>query len=218
MSDRPPPPGPGASGPTATDRGPSRPAASLTPAYFNALYARDPDPWGFETKLYERDKYAATLAALPRPHYGDALEVGCSIGVLTRNLAPRCDRLLALDAADAALQRARQRSADCPGVTFHQACVPQEWPAGHFDLILLSEVLYYFVPADLSRLAERVVDALRPGADVVLVHWLPYTDSDYPLAGDEAVEHFLRAAGDALRPVSASRTELYRLDVLRRMP
>ena len=34
------------------------------PGYFERLYARDPDPWRFATSEYERDKYAATLAAL----------------------------------------------------------------------------------------------------------------------------------------------------------
>jgi hypothetical protein len=59
--------------------------ALLPAAYFDALYARDPDPWRFATSDYERAKYRATLAALPGPLLGAALEVGCSIGVLTRH-------------------------------------------------------------------------------------------------------------------------------------
>ena len=69
---------------------------SLPAGYFEALYAAAPDPWDFEGSDYERGKYAATLAALPQPRYARALEVGCSIGVLTALLAPRCDRLLAV--------------------------------------------------------------------------------------------------------------------------
>ena len=194
----------------------ARPAASLPAGYFDALYARDPDPWGFETRPYERDKYAATLAALPRPRYAAGLEVGCSIGVLSRDLAPRCDHLLCLDGAEAALAQARRRNADRPSAEFRQAWMPQDWPTGTFDLILLSEVLYYFVPADLARVAALAAASLAPGGDAVLVHWLPYTDRDYPLTGDEAVGRFLDATRDKLRPVAASRTELYRLDVLRR--
>ena len=41
---------------------------SLEPAYFEALYAADPDPWRFATSAYEREKYTATLAALPMLH------------------------------------------------------------------------------------------------------------------------------------------------------
>ena len=64
-----------------------RPARSLPTAYFDRKYAFDPDPWGFATSAYEADKYRATLAALPRARYRRALEVGCSIGVLTERLA-----------------------------------------------------------------------------------------------------------------------------------
>ena len=65
------------------------------PAHFDRLYGADPDPWKFATSDYERDKYAATLAALPDRRFTRCYEVGCSIGVLTRQLAPRCDAILA---------------------------------------------------------------------------------------------------------------------------
>lgn len=39
---------------------------SLPPSYFEDLYGARDDPWDFETSPYERDKYAATLGALPR--------------------------------------------------------------------------------------------------------------------------------------------------------
>ena len=53
------------------------------PGYFEQLYSRDPDPCRFATSEYERSKYAATLAAVPGQHQS-CFEVGCSIGVLTR--------------------------------------------------------------------------------------------------------------------------------------
>ena len=64
----------------------SRHAGSLTPSYFEGLYAADPDPWRFATSDYERDKYAATLAALPRRHYARALDV-VPLDVLKDNAA-----------------------------------------------------------------------------------------------------------------------------------
>ena len=75
----------------------SRRKASLPSAYFEAIYQADADPWRFATSDYEREKYAATLAALPLQAYRSGFEVGCSIGVLTSQLARRCDRLLAVD-------------------------------------------------------------------------------------------------------------------------
>ncbi|ATR19854.1 Nodulation protein S [Roseomonas mucosa] len=193
----------------------SRSDRSLPTSYFDDLYAGNPDPWGFESKPYEREKYAATLAALPRPHYAAALEIGCSIGVLTEQLAKRCDRLVALDAAEAPLARARQRLAGQAHVEILHGRVPEEWPEGHFDLILFSEVLYFFDEEDLKRVCTQVTRSLRPGGDVVLVHWLPETD--FPLSGDEATERFIAGTADVLKPLVASRSEFYRMDTLRRI-
>ncbi|MGU3537944.1 class I SAM-dependent DNA methyltransferase [Methylobacterium sp. A54F] len=190
----------------------SRYTRSIPASYFDERYADDPDPWRFATSDYEREKYAATLAALPRARYDAILEIGCSIGVFTRELAARCDAILGLDVAEAALEQARIRCADQPGARFARMQVPGEWPEGRFDLILLSEVVYYLDRADVGRLVQRVRESLAPGGDVVLVHWTGETH--YPLSGDEAAEAFLQEVGDALDVLAATRAEAYRLDVL----
>ena len=129
---------------------------TLRPEYFDAIYTADPDPWKFAASPYERGKYTLTLNAMPKSRYRSALEVGCSIGVLTRSLASRCDAVVAIDAAEAPLVEARRRCADLPGVRFEQMFVPDEWPDGEFELILLSEVVYYLSRDDVGRLAARV--------------------------------------------------------------
>jgi predicted TPR repeat methyltransferase len=188
---------------------PSRP-----PAWFEALYAQDPDPWHFASSAYEAAKYDATLAALPRAHYAHALEVGCAIGVLTARLAPRCDGLVAIDAAEAALEAARMRCAGLAQVALHRMAVPGDWPEGRFDLILLSEVLYYLDAADLAALAARVAESLAPGGDLLLVHWTGATD--YPLSGDAAAEGCIAALAPVTRVLHQARHPRYRLDLLRR--
>ena len=190
---------------------------TLPPAYFEAVYQANADPWGFETSPYEREKYATTLAALPRAHYERAFEIGCSLGVLTAQLAPRCGHLLAVDVAPAPLERARQRCADLPQVTLEQRRIPEEFPAGQFDLILVSEVGYYWSPADLERAAVQILAALVPGGQLLLVHWTPPVH-DYPLTGDAVHEFFLRQAQPAgpLRHLQGQRHAQYRLDVLER--
>ena len=59
---------------------------TLPPEYFDHVYQANRDPWNFETSPYEREEYAATLAALPRARYAEAFEIGCSLGVLTAQL------------------------------------------------------------------------------------------------------------------------------------
>ena len=187
---------------------------TLRPAYFDALYTADPDPWKFAASPYERDKYTLTLNAMPKPRYRSALEVGCSIGVLTRSLASRCGAVVAIDAAQPPLAEARRRCADLPGVRFEQMFVPEQWPEGQFELILLSEVVYYLSPEDVGRLAARVTNSLAKGGSVILVHWTDPTD--YPLSGDEAAALFIERIGPACVVKRGDRYRQFRLEVLSR--
>jgi len=188
---------------------------TLPPTYFDDVYRANADPWQFETSPYEREKYAATLAALPRSHYNRAFEIGCSLGVLTEQLATRCSYLLAVDVAVAPLERARQRCAHLPQVEFKLLRIPEEFPEGEFDLILVSEVGYYWSPADLVRAADQLLAALPAGGQLLLVHWTPLVH-DYPLTGDEVHEFFLQKAeaDGPLRHLHGQRQETYRLDLL----
>jgi predicted TPR repeat methyltransferase len=182
-------------------------------AYFEQLYRSDPDPWRFESSAYERAKYLTTLAALPRRRYRRACEIGCANGVLTRQLAARCDELLAIDVADTALARARARTVDQPWVRCERLAVPEAFPTGPFDLVLLSEVGYYLASEALCDLRARLAAALSPRGDLVLVHWTPRSD-DRALTGD-AVHAILLAADGPFRRIAGGRAPGYRLDVLR---
>lgn len=186
----------------------------LRGAYFDELYAADPDPWDFATSAYERAKYDDTLAALGDRRFARGLEVGCSIGVLTERLADRCDELFAVDVAQAAVDAAGARLAGREGVEVRRASLPEQWPSGTFDLVVASEVLYYFDRATLrDDVLPGLAARLRPGGLLLAVHWRPPTDT-YPLRGDD-VHAMLRAAA-GLVPVVQRVNEDYRLDALER--
>ena len=186
---------------------------------FDRIYAGSADPWRYETSPYERAKYARTLAALPERAEA-ALEVGCSIGVMTALLAPRCRHLLSLDGAAAAVARTRARCAGMPQVEVREARVPgglPEAPPGGWDLILLSEMLYFLSPADLRRLGGMVAERAAAHATIVLVNWTGATDT--PCTGDEAAETFMAACGgfgSTLHLRDEMGDERYRLDRLGR--
>jgi 2-polyprenyl-3-methyl-5-hydroxy-6-metoxy-1,4-benzoquinol methylase len=192
----------------------SRKTQTLSPDYFEDLYASNIDPWRFASSDYERDKYAQTLAALPEARFHRALEVGCSIGVLTHQLAGRCEHLLAVDAALAPLGEARRRCGDLAHVEFAQMFVPRQWPEGQFDLILLSEVVYYLDAADVDKLAASAFTSLAPRGSVVLVHWIGKTN--YPLTGDQAAELFIARLKGLVEVIRRERRKEYRLDVVTR--
>lgn len=157
---------------------------TLDAGYFNAMYEASPDPWGFTSRWYEARKYAISVAMLPRQRYGEAFEPGCSIGVLTELLAPRCDSLLSCDLAPAAVHAAAERTRHLPHVRVENRVLPRDWPGGRFDLIVGSELLYYFGGPDLDQVIGRITAALRPDGNLLAVHWL-HPVTEYPRSGAE---------------------------------
>ncbi|MEZ0541275.1 class I SAM-dependent DNA methyltransferase [Fibrella arboris] len=190
------------------------PKNTLTPHYFDEVYGVNEDPWQFTTSPYERDKYAATMATLPKQMYESGFEIGCSIGVLTHQLATRCRQLLAVDVSEVALRQARQRLAGDPQVRIENRMIPADFPDESFDLILVSEVGYYWSMDDLRKTRQLLFDHLAPGGQLLLVHWTPYVH-DYPLTGDQVHDAFMEKAGEGqpLRHLHGQREEKYRLDL-----
>lgn len=154
----------------AAGSGPGYGAADAE-ALFDAVHTRNEDPWQYATSWYEHRKRALTLAALPEPRYTAGLEIGCSIGTLSLELAERCETFLAVDASSAALAHAAVRLEHLPGAHTRHLTVPQDWPEGAFDLIVVSELGYYLSPAELAALFERVEATLLPGGTLALCHW-----------------------------------------------
>ncbi len=188
---------------------------SMPPAYFERMFRATDDPWDLETSAYEQAKYADTIAALCDRVYRQGFEVGCAKAVLTQKLAGRCRHLLAVDVSDTALVAARKRCAKLPGVSFARMAFPTEAPgATGFDLVVMSEVAYYWDDDDLARVADWLVENLSIGGDVLLVHWTG--DTDYPQSGDDAVETLKGAVSMPLEVIRAARHERYRLDLWRR--
>ncbi len=185
---------------------------SLPPDYFERIFAGDPDPWEFETSPYEAAKFDASIGALGKRRYARALEVGCANGVLTRRLVPHCDAIVAIDVSDTALARARKRNVDAAHVEYAKMVFPRETPDDSFDLIILSEVVYYWNDADIAAAGAWIGAHLEPGGELLLVHWIG--DTDYPQTGDDAVR-LLRAALPDVSSIRADRTDKYRLDLWR---
>jgi SAM-dependent methyltransferase len=159
-------------------------------AYFDGLFAASPDPWGFESRWYERRKRALTLACLPSPRFRYGYEPGCANGELSAALADRCDRLLVSDGSDKAVALARSRLKAYPQVEVMKAWVPEAWPDQTFDLIVLSEFLFYVSRPALEGIAARVLATLAPGGTVLACHWRhPVAHS--VMNGDQAHEHLM---------------------------
>lgn len=177
----------------------------------DALHAAHSDPWQVERSWYERRKSAISLASLPGEGYRRAVEVGCSIGVLTGQLSTRCEQVVAVDASPTAVAAARRRLDHLPAVEVHQLRVPDQWPSGTFDLVVVSELGYFLSPAQLDALTARIQASLDPGGTVVLCHWRPQPIG-WPLNGD--VVHQRLVAGLGLPVVVTHEESQFLLQVL----
>lgn len=197
----------------------ARPTSTLDGGYFARIYRDADDPWGFASSDYERRKYDDTLGMLPRRRYRRGFEPGCSIGVLTERLARRCGELLATEIDPRARGAAHRRCESLAGVVVSDLFFPRDSPPGTYDLVVLSEVAYYWAPDAFARAADLLVGGLlEPGGHLLLAHYTP-TLTDYPLTGDEVHERYRARAGGqgaTLRHLGGARRERYRLDVFER--
>ena len=186
----------------------------LPDRYFDAMYAEAADPWQLQGRWYEQRKYAITMALLPYARYRHAFEPGCSVGVLSAQLATRADHLLCMDVSPRAVELARERLDGHDSVEVRVGDIVSAWPSGRFDLIVLSEVLYYLGDADLDELITRLPECLTPTGEVLAVHWR-WRVEEYPRTGDE-VHAALRSS--ALHPSASYSDTDFCVDVMTSSP
>ncbi len=183
--------------------------------YFDRLYADQDDPWDLSTSEYERRKLGLLMSSLPRSRYRNAFEPGCAIGVTSAALAQRCDRLTAMDSAEAAVRQATARLQPHANVSVIPGLIPEAWPDEPYDLIVLSELLYYLDEGARREVADRVVATLEPSGDLVMVHWRhPFAEA--AITGDQVHAELTDRLHDAGLQLVTSHVEVdFRLEVLR---
>jgi trans-aconitate methyltransferase len=139
--------------------------------FFEKMYRTTPDPWSFASSEYEQQRYATILDHVPIGRFHQAFEPGCSIGELTARLASRCGFVTAIDIAEAAIETARRQCGDVGNVDIYQGSLPDDLPQGPFDLVVFSELGYYFTEIELIDLALELVSRIEPGGELLAVHW-----------------------------------------------
>ena len=91
---------------------------------------------------------------------------------------------------------------------------PRQLPDGFFDLIVVSEVAYYWQREDLDHAIARFAALQQASSHLLLVHHTVAVP-DYPLTGDEVHEIWLTRPEWHL--LKGERYEGYRLDLLERV-
>ena len=92
----------------------------------------------------------------------------------------------------------------CAAVMPRWRRLPDEWPRGRFDLVVISEAGYYLKPASLQAMFRRARDSLADDGTILVCHWRPLV-SDYPLGGKRSTPH--SRASPRRRPAPAGRPQ-----------
>ena len=144
-------------------------------SFFEDIWKKG-DFWDFETSDFERAKYARLIALIEGRRYPRALEIACGGGAFTRRLAPLCGRVLAVDIAPSAIERAQKAPGAPPNAEFRVAnAMEMKLQAeGPWDLIVISEVIYYFgwlyTFFEVSWFDTQAFESLRPGGRLMLAN------------------------------------------------
>jgi SAM-dependent methyltransferase len=160
--------------------------------HFDALYKANTDPWGYATLWREQRRHNLVMSILDRPYYERVFEPACSTGVLTAKLAERARVVIAWDGSKEAVLLADTALQSFEGVSIAHEHVPDHWPNGTFDLIVLSDFLYYLNPTDIARVAKRAQQSLAKGGFIITCHWVGVAH-DFLTAGAGAVQDVLES-------------------------
>ena len=155
--------------------------------FFEAKYRENSDPWAFASNDYEQSRYSAILHALDHRRYRRAFEPGCSIGILTARLASMCEHVDAIDISPTAVRYARQHCGHLSNVSINCGSLATDVPAGTFDLLVLSEIGYYFDRQELFQVGSHIAGRVEPSGVLLAVHWLGHS-ADHLLDGDSVHE------------------------------
>lgn len=155
-------------------------------SHFDDLFTNDADPWRYRTAFVERRRHQLMLAMLEAERYRSVFEPGCANGALTELIASRADHVLAWDTSARAVDRAADAVGSLSNVRIEHGSVPNEWPDGVFDLVVLSDFLYYLDADDARRVVLRSLGSSAAGGLVLVGHWLG-SAHDFRIAGGAEV-------------------------------
>lgn len=115
-------------------------------------------------------------AQIGEPPWGDALEIGCSEGAFTSQLASRCTGVVACDISPVAAAKARARCDPFPNTRVAVLDPTRDEIPGQYDVVVAMDVLSCIRGRKrLMAALERLVSSLRDGGILV------YTDNSMPL-------------------------------------
>lgn len=191
-------------------------------------------PWSAIAPWYEQHGQDVLLASLPRHHFTRGLLIGGMDG-LAETLGRRCAEVLVAGRSSdphgtvianrpgmaparrsgirRAAKRTKERRGKAAEPTLLRLNLLDEWPAGQFDLVLLSESGYTLSPRLLRETVTRIRECLTDDGVLALGHWR-HRIPGWPLSGDTVHDLVIERVG--LHVVAQHRERDLIVDVLSR--
>jgi len=151
------------------------PLSSAVRDYFDKLW-NDGDPWDLDSSDYDQEKYARELALLEPRRFERVLELGCAGGAFTRRLAAIADRIVAIDVAARAIERALAAGTEDGRIEYRVGDIIAFDPVEEkfWDLVVLSETIYYlgwrYSFFEVGWLAQQIFESVRPGGYLLMTN------------------------------------------------
>jgi SAM-dependent methyltransferase len=172
---------------------------------FENLFQSNPDPWDYESSPFEAHKRSVLLKHIGLSPRGRVLELACANGVTTQALMNVGLRVTALDGSQTAITQAQARLGKISRLQLLHANLPEGMPKERFDLIVVSEIVYYLGSIAARRLAASVADRVAPGGRVVVLHHhLNFPDAS--VNPEHAHRYFVRLLRKRMTLIRSART------------
>jgi predicted TPR repeat methyltransferase len=165
---------------------------------FEGMYRDFADPWECVKNVSELRRDVALLLLLRERRFRRILDVGCGLGAFTERLRranTATQEVLGVDISATAVAKARAQYPDCRFEVLDVARQPL--PAGPWELVLLSEVVWYVLP-QLGELLARIHLAMASDGVLFVQQFFPDSQRfglEYLRSPEELYTRYLTRAG-----------------------
>lgn len=167
---------------------------------FEGMYRRFDDPWECRKNVSELRRDVASLLLLRGRRFDRILDIGCGLGAFTDRLRSANDEaqlVLGVDVSVTAIAKARVLYPQCRFEVLDVGRDPLPGGERSWDLVLLSEVIWYVLP-QLGMLLDGIHAALAARGILFIQQFYPGNQRfglEYLTSPEELYTRYLTRAG-----------------------